>query len=399
MSSTVMLDCLVIGGGISGLGLAHWCARRGLRTQVLEKSPQVGGCLASHAFQGAEDFWVEMGAHTCYNSYGHLLDIGNDLGLRGSLVPKAKLRFQMLVGNRLQSIVSRLFLWQLVRSLPRLFTAKKTNQYVAGYYSKVLGIHNYQRVFGPAFDAVICQPADLFPADLLFRRKRRRKGFPRSFTLPQGLGTIPAAMAAQPGLEVVTGQGAARVAKTGDGYQVTQDDGQVLRCRHLAVAVAPDQAASLLADCHPELTETLARIRMAKIESVGVMVAKEATSLPPLAGIIASRHIFYSAVSRDYLAHPSYRGFTFHFRPDRSEEWEQRGWIQQALKVPESALIGVERRLNRLPALRVGHHALVQDLDAKLAGLPLALLGNYFLGVSIEDCLTRSASEFRRLWG
>jgi oxygen-dependent protoporphyrinogen oxidase len=42
---------------------------------------------------------------------------------------------------------------------------------------------------------------------------------------------------------------------------------------------------------------------------------------------------------------------------------------------------------------------LVRELDSLLAGKGLLLTGNYFIGLAIEDCVSRSLSEFRRLRG
>ena len=43
-------DHIVIGAGISGLGAAHFSARRGLSTLVLEAGDRVGGCINSQTF-------------------------------------------------------------------------------------------------------------------------------------------------------------------------------------------------------------------------------------------------------------------------------------------------------------------------------------------------------------
>ena len=64
-------DLIVVGGGISGLSLAHLFASAGSQVVVLERSPRLGGCL--HSEQLESGFWFEMGAHTCYNSYGGLI--------------------------------------------------------------------------------------------------------------------------------------------------------------------------------------------------------------------------------------------------------------------------------------------------------------------------------------
>jgi protoporphyrinogen oxidase len=42
---------------------------------------------------------------------------------------------------------------------------------------------------------------------------------------------------------------------------------------------------------------------------------------------------------------------------------------------------------------------LIGQLDRVLAGGKLAITGNWFLGVSIEDCVTRSRSEHERMFG
>ena len=83
-------DHIVIGAGISGLGAAHFSARRGLSTLVLEASDRIGGCLNSHHFDALGGFWTEAGGHTCFNSYGTLLSIMDDLGLTAQVQPKLK---------------------------------------------------------------------------------------------------------------------------------------------------------------------------------------------------------------------------------------------------------------------------------------------------------------------
>lgn len=399
MSDTHFIyDNLIIGGGISGLGLGHLCARMGLHTLLLERDERVGGCIHSHRFAEAGDFWVEMGSHTCYNSYGHLLDMVSDLALAPSLLPKAKVRFKLLGADGLHSVFSRLHPLEMAFSLPRLFSEKKAGKTVAEFYSRVLGERNYRELFEPAFNAVICQPAGEFPADKLFRRKPRRKDMPRSYTLPGGLSDIPTAIADQDGLEIRLGAGAARIVPETGLFRVVTEDSRVLAARHVSLAVPPDNAATLLADCFPQLAEPLGIIRMAEIDSVAVAVARDALNIQPLAGIIAPQDDFYAAVSRDYLDDGRYRGLTFHFLPDSLDEAQQVERICTVLGIEQDAIAAVARRRNRLPALRVGHDGLVAQIDAALVGTGLALTGNFFIGVSIEDCLTRSAAEFERVF-
>ena len=390
---------IVVGAGISGLGIAHRSAKLGCSTLVVEGSERVGGCMSTQTFTTCDAFWTEAGSHTCFNSYGHLLDTLADLGLTERLVAKDKLRYSLWRGGERKSIFSSLHPLELAVHLPRVFTSAKAGKSVADFYTAGLGRRNYRDVFGPAFRAVICQEADDFPADLLFRRKPKRKEVVRSFTFPGGLSNIPQAIADQEALEVRTGRRAARVSRGGEGYRISMEDGTELSSRYLTLAVPPDTAAALLPEGMENLRAAIAGIRMSHIETVAICVPKtQLTHLPPGAGLIAVDDAFYSMVSRDYLPDDHYRGFAFHFRRGALDEDAQMERIGGVLGIDNEGICGLSRVANRLPALRAGHEALVQEIDAALSGGRLAITGNWFLGISIEDCLTRSHRECERLF-
>jgi len=391
---------IVVGAGISGLGSAHRAARKGISTLVLESTARIGGCMNSTTFEGCDGFWAEAGSHTCFNSYGHLLDTLDDLGMLERLTPKAKLRYALWRGGERKSIFSSLHPLELLFSLPRVFTGKKAGRSVKEFYAHGLGQRNYRDVFGPAFRAVICQDADDFPADLLFRRKPRRKDVIRSFTLPGGLSGIPQSIAAQDGLEVRTRNGVAEIHRDGAGFRLQMQDGGELACDSLTLAVPPDVAARLLKTAFDDLAMIIGGIGMQEIESLALCIPSEQVlHLPPLAGLIAIDDAFYSMVSRDFLADPHYRGFTFHFRPDTVHGDAQVERACLALGIRADAIAGMERVTSRLPALRVGHEERVARIDEALVGKRVAITGNWFFGVSIEDCLTRSHCEHERLFG
>jgi UDP-galactopyranose mutase len=51
-----------------------------------------------------------------------------------------------------------------------------------------------------------------------------------------------------------------------------------------------------------------------------------------------------------------------------------------------------------LPSPVLGHKDVVAGLDAALAAQPrLAVTGNWFAGLSIEDCVQRSRAEWQRV--
>ena len=392
-------DLVVIGGGISGLGFAHFANQRGLKTLLFEASDQLGGCIRSHQFETPTGpFWAELGAHTCYNSYGYLLQILQETEQLDSLQSKEKLRYQIQTPDGLRSIPSELSFWELLGVIPRLLMAQKQGRTAGDYFGGIIGKRNFQRVLGPALDAVVCQPARDFPADSLFRKKPRRKEVIRSYTGRHGLQPFLERIATQAGLEVRATSPVERLESSGQGFRVFTAGEAPVETSHLALAVAPDVAAQLLQSIMPRLAEAITRIEMVEIESLAVLLPIAAIELPRLAGIIGRDDDFYSVVSRDLVPDPHYRAFTFHFRPDRLDAHGKVQRIQQVLGVDDTAVQASASYQNRLPALRLGHQDLIAKLDEALHGQPIALTGNWFAGVSIEDSLVRSAAEYARLF-
>ena len=393
-------DAVVIGAGISGLSLASYAAAAGLSTLVIEKSSRAGGCFHSHRFQGeADGFWLELGAHTCYNSYGGLIRLMEQHGLMGSILAREKVSFKMLVDNEVRSIASQLSFPELFASAWRLFTLKKEGESVASYYGSIVGRRNYERVFAPAFNAVISQRANDFPADMLFNKRPRRKDVIKSFTLQGGLSTVTDRISSLPGVTLITEAEVSRIAKSGERFVLELADGRGFQSDRLALAVPPPEAARLSADLAPALSGILARIKVENIETVGVAVSREKLKLPPVAGIIPAKDDFYTAVSRDTVPHPSYRGFSFHFKSGRLPLEAKLKRIAQVLQVGPQDLEQVAERESRLPSPVVGHGRLTAELDRGLAAGNLFVTGNYFAGMAVEDCIVRSRKEFERLSG
>lgn len=387
-------DLIVVGAGVSGLTLARRSAAHGWRTLLVEGDRRVGGCLASHRFDGAaEGFWAELAAHTAYNSYGALLELLDAAALQ-RLQARHKAPWRLWDGRRLQSVFARLHWPSLLASLPRLFVTDKSGFGLRGYYARVFGQPSYEGLLRHAFSAVLAQPADDFPAELLFRKKPRRKDVPRSYTLPGGLAGLAEALVT--GCELRTGVPVERIERAAEGFRL-HAGAEVLTCRRLGLAVPAWAAARLLTEAYPDLARRLAQIAPAEVESLAVVLPKAQLALPELAGLIGIDQDFYSAVSRDIVPDARFRGFTFHFRPSRLTQDEKLERIARVLDVDPTAMVAVAERTSRLPALKAGHAAWVAAVDRILAGQPLALSGNYFYGVSLGDCAERSRDEFARL--
>lgn len=397
-------DVIVVGGGVSGLSLAWKAASAGRRVVVLEREPRVGGCLHTH--RTPDGFWHEMGAHSTYNSYGAFLDVVVGAGAAASIVPRgpARATFGLLRGSDIAwltppKVLLRLSWAELAVHAPFGMFASKEGETVYSYYSRLLGRRNYDRVLSPFFAAVPSQKADGFPVigpGSLFKKRPRRKEFPRSFAIRGGLQTVCEAVGAFPGVTVEAGVAAARIARRGTGFAVTTADGRTLEAPLAAVAAPPDVAASLLHDDFHELATAIARVKTVTVESLGVVLPRARCWMPECAFIVPVDDVFFSCVTRDPVPDPERRAFAFHFRPGVSRE-EKLARMAEVLRVSREELgTPAEQRLT-LPSPALGHAEVVRDVDAALGGGKLAVTGNYFGGLAIEDCVLRSNAEWARI--
>lgn len=389
-------DVAVLGAGISGLSLAHHVTRAGRSCLVLEAAPMAGGCIRTE--RGPEGFWFELGAHTLYNSYGSLLDILVAVGLSGAIQERQKAPFRLLVEGRVRSVPSELAWGELLVSAWRALTLSKTDRTVADYYGRLVGRRNWQRVLSPLLSAVPSQPAEGFPAEMLFKRRPRRKDFPRTFTLKEGLGALVERLVREPGLTLRTSSAAVALEREVDGFAVTCKDGSSTRARRLALALPPDEGARLLQPLLPEAAAALARVNTTAVDSIGVVLAKPDLPWPRLMGLAPRNDLFFSIVSRDVVPHERFRALAFHFRAGLGLD-ERLTRIATVTGVERARFVAMAERRSLLPSPTLGHAAIVRDLDQSIAGSRIYVTGNYFGGLAIEDCVQRSRAEAERLLG
>jgi protoporphyrinogen/coproporphyrinogen III oxidase len=387
-------DVAIVGAGISGLAFAHHagCAQR--RCLVLEQGVAPGGCIRTA--RGDDGFWYELGAHTLYNSYASLLDIIVALGMKNEIVHREKAPYRLLVEGKVRSVPSQLGKAELFRSLWRAFSLRKDGRTVSDYYGRLVGARNWRRVVSPLLAAVPSQRADDFPAEMLFKRRPRRKGFPRTFTLAGGLQSLIERLAGRAEVTLRTQSSVTGIARAEGGFVVTTSDGDRHHARTLALAVPPDAASRLLGPVLPAAASALGRIRTTAIDSTGVVFARDGLAFPRLAGLVPLDDDFFSAVSRDVVPDPHRRALAFHFRAGLTLDQRLARIAAVTCGRPDRFTSVAEHR-SVLPSPALGHAEIVAALDQQLAGSGLYLTGNYFGGLAIEDCVLRSAAEAQRL--
>lgn len=400
----VVQSVIVIGGGISGLAFAWHAARAGRTPRVLEAGPRLGGCLDSR--RGPDGFWFELGAHTLYNSYGALLEIARGCPAPPTIVARndARKRFGLLRAGKLTtmgplSVLRQLRFWELAGHAPRaLFAGKPAGRTTKEHFSRLVGARNYAEVLAPFLSAVPSQVVDDFPAEgpgSLFKKRPRAKDVVKSFTFAGGVGAITDAIVGA-GVEAEVEAPVVAVRPHDGGYQVELADGRLLEAALVALATDPATAARLVEPAHADLARALGALRTVAIDSVGVVVAKAAVTLPAMAFVVPVADVFWSAVTRDPVADERRRGFTFHFKPglDRAARLRRIG---EVLGVGADALEVTVERHTVLPAPGRDHAVQLEAIDRALAATRLALTGNYFAGLAIEDCVARSKAEWTRV--
>jgi UDP-galactopyranose mutase len=394
-------DVVVVGGGISGLTFAFEASRAGRSVLVLERARQSGGCLSTHRTPGG--YWFELGAHTCYNSYVGFTKLIEGCGLRDEVLQRAKTHLRFLDGDRLVpgsnlGVLLRLFSWpEAAISLPRILGARKDGKTVEEFYGRIVGKRNYAKVLGPMLSAVPSQCADGFPAGMLFKmRDTRRKDFPRSFTLRGGLQSLTDALARQPGVEVATGRTAVSLAANGPGWVIVTEDGERHEAEVAAVATPPSASSAVLGGAAPELASHVSRVKDTVVETLAFAVRAPRLDLPISMFLVPRKDVFHSAVTRDSVPDPEWRSFAFHFKPGHTPE-ERVARVTRLLGLATADLENLVERRTVLPSPALGHEEIVAEIDRLTSGRKLCVLGNWFAGLSIEDCVDRSRGEWARV--
>jgi UDP-galactopyranose mutase len=146
------------------------------------------------------------------------------------------------------------------------------------------------------------------------------------------------------------------------------------------------------------VSSAIARVSTVSVESVGVVLPRKKCWMRECAFVVPVDDLFFSCVTRDPFPDPERRGFAFHFRPGVSRDDKLRR-MAEVLRVSREDLGEPIEERRTLPAPALGHAGIVRDVDAALAGKRLAVTGNYFAGLAIEDCVIRSVSEWTRIAG
>lgn len=397
----IVYDCVVIGGGLSGTTFAHYLRSVGKNVLIIEKQDRIGGCMHTSTSSIYHDYWNELGSHTCYNSYTKLLSVVKEIGCEDILLPLEKQSYVTYDSGKVCSMFSQISILPIAFRCWNYFFSNKTDKTVKEYFAPIVGLRNYNLVFTRLFRAVICQEPDEYPAQLFMKkRKEKAKDQPRRFTFKSGMEALPTSIVEKDHLNVVRSNEVVKIKrlKNEQIYKILTLEGGIFYAKKLAIATDPQTAASLLNGIDNPISEILNEIGTSCCDSFSVLVNADKLKVNKVAGIIPLSDDFMSVVSRDVIGDNKHniRSFTFHFSKGTKTDSEKIDIICDVLKISQNDILESRQVSHILPALTIDDVNMAGNIATTRTDDNIFILGNYFYGLSLEDCVNRSFDEFQR---
>lgn len=432
---------VVIGGGISGLGVAYALHRAGRAVRLLEATASVGGVIRSERVNG---WLIESGPNSALNSSIEVERAIEDLGLFGERVfasPASRTRFivrdsvPVPVPTGLLAFVrtplwSRRAKWRLLGE-PFAGRGPGGDESVAQFVRRRLGEEILEYGVDPFVSGVYAGDPETLSLAATFPTLRRleqahgglvrgvlaRIGRPRApkptrrgiYSFQDGLGALPRALAARLSDAVWPNTRARRIERLPAGFRVHVDRaGSALSidAAHVVVATPADAAAELVGSLAPNLADELAAIVYAPVAVVFTAFTRDAVVHPlegfgclvprcerrTILGSLWNSSLFPERAPAGQVALTNFVGGSRH------AELVGRGDDDLVRLVCEdlARLLGVRsrpvysrviRHPRAIPQYLLGHPDRVERITRAVEAIPgLSLVGNYLRGVAVGDC-------------
>jgi protoporphyrinogen/coproporphyrinogen III oxidase len=265
---------VIIGGGISGLALAHQLEARGRRFLLLEAMSRVGGVMRSGRVEGRVLEWgPQRGRLT--KDFAALVD---DLGLRDQLITSPPdLPLYVYRHGRLRRvpfsipafITADVLSWRgKLRLLAEPLTAAaRDDETVADFFTRKIGREAYENLAGPLYGGLYASDPQQMMLGLSLRHVLSELNVGRSLLLPllrrggsiappdacsfrDGMVTLPNALY-QRHRESIRLQTPVHAIERRDGGYTVRTEHDAIAAEHVVVTTPAAAAARLLAEVAP----------------------------------------------------------------------------------------------------------------------------------------------------
>lgn len=448
----------IVGGGVSGLTLAHalLCSgarERGLELVVLEKAPRPGGNLRSESAGG---YLCESGPNGFLDNSPPTLQLVRELGLDGRLLPsdaRASKRY-VYRGERLHLVprgplgflASRLLSWRgklRVAGEPFAPARSEGDETIHDFAARRIGAEAAEVLVGSMVSGVFAGDARALSLRACFpkmwqmesehgglvralvariRSGRRRSGeavgapVGRLTSFVGGVEELIHGLARSVGESLRTSAPLSALEETETGYALRLAGGGVVRADSVVLSCPPRESARLVAGMDSALAAELRSIEGAPLAVISLGYVRD--QIPPLdgfgflvprgegpraLGVLWESSIFPNRAPHGRALLRVMIGGTLD--PDAVElsdrelvDAARRGLAATMDLTAQPELVRIARHPIGIPQYTVGHLERLARIDERLARHPgLQVAGNGYRGVAINSCVAEAFELAERL--
>jgi oxygen-dependent protoporphyrinogen oxidase len=431
----------VVGGGMAGLAAAHELATAGVEVVVLEGSDRLGGKLRLGEVGGLT---LDLGAESILARRPEGLDLIHAVGLDDRVVHPATITASIWTHGALRAMPPTVMGIPADPAAlaasgiadmpdPRILPAPDEDISVAEFVTARLGRDVLDRLVEPLLGGVYAGHTDQLSLrattpqiaalgdDLLTAAAEHRAAAtatgPVFAGLVGGVGQLPAAVAATPGIEVRLDATVRAVGRTPEGWRLSvgpTTDVEVVDVDAVIIAAPAPAAARLLAEEAPDAAFALAAIDYASMAIVTFVlddaVVPEGSGflVPPVDGtfikaatVSSSKWGWIGESGRTVIRTSVGRaGETTLLQHDDADLAARALADLRAAfgSLPDPADRVVQRWGGGLPQYDVGHLDRVETVERSVAGVPgLEVCGAAYRGVGIPAVIGSGRAAARRL--
>jgi oxygen-dependent protoporphyrinogen oxidase len=451
MNSKNSTDIAIIGAGISGLSLAYFLKRKGLKVQLLEKSDRVGGAINTLKEDG---YLFEAGPNTVQESSEAFIELSNDLKLNTTRSNEfASNRFILTKGGLKKvplgpkaAIKSDLIPWSeklhfVMKEFFPKFTARapQKNESVQEFATRNFGENTFNNLIQPFLNGILAQDGNSTSAEALFKdvvrlekdtgsiiramkaKKKskkpspeKRKSSPGLVSFPNGLSELSEKLLLNLKEETRTEQAVDMIFHQGDLWHCSDENGNNIASAKSIVITTPTYVSSRLLR-EPKLNDIeynpLTVLGLGfhckeishPLDGFGFLTKSDADY--PFLGCIWSSSLFSSRAPKDHLILNFFIGGETQKELTSLDEQELTKLCCEGLKralnlnkVPSPSKVFCRKYKNAIPKFAMEHQQRLSELEKFEKTHPgLHFLGNFKGGVSLNDRILRSSELAEKL--
>lgn len=435
------MGAVVIGAGIAGLSAAYQLVKVGERPTLIEPR-SVGGMISSLR---ADGFTLERGPNVLVER-PDVMSLVSELGLADRLrfpvvnpygqyvwfnggARKVPAGILELLQSPLVSVGAKLAL-PLKVALPGVLKPQSEDESVEQFFSRLIGARATRGMLDPVLKGIYGGNVDELSARTIFHglwsaavrgrslvqylRERPKGSKPRIFVLEGGIQVLVDALWQRIQSEVdFVSDGAVELTRAGHSlYRVKTASGRVLETERCVVTVAGASLASLIEAMNPRLSQHVSKMRYASLTVVHLSVPRTERLINDAFGMLCPAGmpenflgVMFNSQIFPGMAPPDRHLLTVILGgaqaggevPDLGRaKREVPRILDSLLRIRGTTVLGTTHWPSAIPQLVVGHHLLVEAMDAAerdAPGVVFAGVDRGGVGVSDRIRIAREAVE------